>query len=150
MEITPFAFEDRKLRMLKDADDNPWFVAKDVCDILGTDPKDVPAILDPDEHTTVYTIEGRNKISGLRKDARVLSESGFYSLVLRSRKPEAVRFKDWVCGEVLPSIRKRGGYMLARAEEYPEEIMARALKLAEGVIQKREAAIASATVECVK
>lgn len=93
-----------------------WFVARDVCDKLGTDAKDIPAILDWDEYRPlaslkgVDSIEGLNKLNGLRKDARMLSEPGLYGLIFCSRKPEAKAFRRWVTHEVLPAISKHGAY----------------------------------------
>lgn len=82
----------------------PWFVAKDVCDILGTT-------------NPTMAMEGledfeRAKFNlGRQGDANIISESGFYTLVLRSRKPIAKPFRIWVTSEVLPSIRKTGKYI---------------------------------------
>ena len=59
-------------------------------------------------------------------------------------KKEAEQFQDWVCGEVLPSIRKSGGYMVARVDETPDEIMARALIVAKETISRQKAAVAAA------
>lgn len=92
-------------------DGEPWFVAKDVSDILGfTDAAQVTRWLEKEEQTTLLKVQGLNENSGLRKDARLVSESGLYSLIFRSNKPEAKRFKKWVTSEVLPSIRKHGMY----------------------------------------
>lgn len=92
-------------------DGNPWFVAKDVCDCLEIgNPYTSLALLDVDEKTTLHSMETLNDSTGLRKDSCIINESGLYSLVLRSRKPEAKAFKRWITHEVLPSIRKTGGY----------------------------------------
>ena len=85
-------------------DGEPWFVAKDVCDILGTT-------------NPTMAMEGledfeRAKFNlGRQGEANIISESGFYTLVLRSRKPIAKPFRIWVTSEVLPSIRKTGSYI---------------------------------------
>lgn len=107
------------LRFVRDnATGQLWFVARDVCDKLGTDAKDIPAILDWDEYRPLASlrgmdsIDGINKLAGLRKDTRMISEPGFYGLVLCSRKPEAKVFRRWVSHEVLPSIRKHGRYFV--------------------------------------
>jgi prophage antirepressor-like protein len=86
-------------------DGNPWFVARDVCDCLGLDSSNISKLLDEDE-------KGSYTVRTLGGDQRMLTinESGLYSLVLRSRKPEAKAFKRWITHEVLPSIRKTGGY----------------------------------------
>lgn len=87
-------------------DNEPWFVAKDICSVLGLYTQNIRKILD-DEEVNVYTIH----INQRGKAPLIINESGLYSLVLRSRKPEAKRFKKWVTSEVLPSIRKHGAYM---------------------------------------
>ena len=87
----------------------PWFVAKDVCDVLGlSDVSMSMNALDDDELTQVKLVSGNQ----LRK-MWCINEPGLYSLILRSRKPEAKQFKRWVTHEVLPSIRKHGAYMTA-------------------------------------
>lgn len=97
----------------------PWFIAKDVCEILGTETRDVPSILDNDEQRPlVGIIHTLNDSEGLRKDSRIVSEAGLYSLILRSRKPEAKKFKRWVTHEVLPSIRKTGGYSMTNMPDF--------------------------------
>ena len=93
-----------------------WFVARDVCAQLGTEAEDIPKILDRDEYCSLLSLKGIpslrgiSNLAGLRKDTRMLSEPGLYSLIFRSRKPEAKMFQRWVCKEVLPSIRKHGAY----------------------------------------
>lgn len=86
--------------------DDPWFVAKDVCDCLDlSNNRGAIASLDDDEKgvSITDTLGGQQEMS-------IISEAGLYSLILRSRKPEAKAFKRWVTHEVLPSIRKTGGY----------------------------------------
>ena len=70
-----------------------------------------------------------------------VTEPGMYEVLLRSDSDKAKPFRKWVCGEVLPSIRKNGGYMVAKADETPEEIMARALVLAKNTIDRQQAAL---------
>lgn len=85
-------------------DGEPWFVAKDVCDILGTTNPTMPMDgLEPFERTKFNL--------GRQGEANIISESGFYTLVLRSRKPIAKPFRIWVTSEVLPAIRKTGKYI---------------------------------------
>lgn len=84
-------------------DGEPWFVAKDVCDILGVkNPTQSMQQLE-DFERAMFNI-------GRQGEANIISESGFYALVLRSRKPIAKPFRIWVTSEVLPSIRKIGSY----------------------------------------
>ena len=89
----------------------PWVVARDVCAVLGTETRDLPDILEHDEQRPIVDIiHTLNDSTGLRRDSRIISEPGLYSLVLRSRKPEAKAFKRWIVHEVIPSIRRTGGY----------------------------------------
>ena len=84
----------------------PWFIAKDICDCLGLgNPRTSLALLDEDEKG-VHSVD----TPGGPQQVTIVSEPGFYSLVLRSRKPEAKAFKRWVTHDVLPSIRKKGFY----------------------------------------
>lgn len=106
-EITIFDFKGAQVRTLVDENGDPWFVAKDVCDILGiVNNRDAISGLDEDEKNTVAI---NNGIPG-NPNKTIVSEAGLYSLVLRSRKPEAKEFKRWVTHEVLPSIRRHGMY----------------------------------------
>lgn len=92
-------------------DNEAWFVAADVCKALEIgNPSQAVSRLDEDEKTTLISNEGRQM--------NIISESGLYSLVLSSRKKEAKTFKRWVTHEVLPSIRKTGGYNSQQSDEY--------------------------------
>jgi len=102
---TEFKFDESPVRaVVKDGE--PWFVAKDVCDILDIgDPSKAVDRLDEDETgtTSIRTTAGPRELL-------TVNESGVYSLVFTSRKPEAKRFRKWVTGTVLPEIRKTGSY----------------------------------------
>lgn len=115
----------------------PWFVAKDVCDVLGLDHTALRK-LDADE-------KGRDSIPTLggTQQMTMVSEPGFYRLVMKSRKPEAKAFQRWVTHEVLPAIRRDGGYMAAKPDETPEEIMARALRIADETMRRQKERIES-------
>lgn len=95
-------------------DGEPWFFAKDICDALGTATNNLRAILEEDEIQdlpNLYTIEvGSIGGSDGGRAPLIISEPGMYSLVLKSRKPEAKEFKRWVTHDVLPTIRKTGSY----------------------------------------
>lgn len=124
----------------------PWFVAKDVCGILEIgNNRDAVSSLDDDEKDYVGIPDaiGRNRMT------TVISEPGLYSLILRSHKPEAKAFKRWVTHEVLPSIRKTGGYIKTNPEDTPEVIMARAILVAADTINhlKAEKAALESKVE---
>lgn len=103
--ITPFNFNNNDVRVIIQ-EGNPWFVAADVCAVLGVkNHRDSLMHLDDDEKGVVLndTLGGKQQVS-------VVNESGLYALVLRSRKPEAKKFTKWVTSEVLPAIRKTGKY----------------------------------------
>ena len=109
MENSPLAlFKHEKFGSLRVVERKvqPWFVAKDVCDILELgNPRSSLALLDEDEKD-VHSMD----TPGGKQEMTIISEPGLYSLILRSRKPEAKAFKRWIIHEVVPSIRKRGLY----------------------------------------
>jgi anti-repressor protein len=116
MSLIPFAFEGAPVRVIAQ-DDTPWFVLADVCRILEiSNPSDAAKRLDEDEKMSV----GRGTL-GLPEGApmTIISEPGMYRLVMRSDKPAAKRFQKWVVSEVLPSIRKTGGYQLSAPTPQP-------------------------------
>ena len=94
-----------ELRVI-DREGSPWFVAKDVCSVLGVQ-NTTDALkkhVDADDRASL-------KLGLTGSAVNIINESGLYSLILKSRKPEAKAFKRWVTSEVLPAIRKNGGYM---------------------------------------
>lgn len=115
--------------------DEPWFVAKDVCDVIGIKTNHLREDgrgLDDDEVMSLPNWE----VGG--KAPLIVSEAGFYKLVMRSRKPEAKAFQRWVTHEVLPAIRRAGGYMVVKQDETPEQIMARAVLVAQDTIERQK------------
>ena len=126
------------VRAIQSAAGEPMLVAKDVCTVLGLGrQQDSTRYLDDDEKGECLV----NTPSGAQKMVCV-TEPGFYKLVMRSRKPEAKAFKRWVTHEVLPALRRDGGYMVAHVDETPEETMARALLLAQGTMERQKRRIA--------
>lgn len=104
-QVIPFSFEKHEVRSLL-INDQPWFVAADVCQALSIrNNRDAISRLDDDERGVATT----DTPSG-QQDVGIINESGLYSLILTSRKAEAKRFKKWVTAEVLPAIRKHGRY----------------------------------------
>jgi prophage antirepressor-like protein len=96
-----------KVRVVIDKHGNPRCVAEDVCEVLGLDNVTwALKKLDEDEFSTAKVIDAM----GREQETYVINESGLYSLIMTSRKPEAKAFKKWVTAEVLPSIRKTGSY----------------------------------------
>ena len=129
------------IRVVRDENGEPWFVAKDVLDVLDLD-KTALRKLDEDEKgvDSIHTPGGDQQMT-------TVTEPGFYKLVMRSRKPEAKAFQRWVTHEALPALRREGGYMVARADETPEETMARALLLAQGTMERQKRRIAGLEAE---
>lgn len=132
-EIQTFNFDSASLRTLTDENGDPWFVGKDVATILGyTNPrKALIDHVDDEDKTDGVTI--RDSI-GREQNPTVINESGLYSLILSSKLPTAKRFKRWVTHEVLPTIRKTGGYIPATGAESDEDILAKAVLIAQKTI----------------
>lgn len=109
-ELSTFNFENNNVRTMM-IDSEPWFVAKDIADILGySDTQAMTRRLDGDDFMT-------DKLSGMNMKSTLVNESGMYGAVLGSNKPEAKKFKHWVTSEVLPSVRKHGAYMTSEKIE---------------------------------
>ena len=127
------AFEGHNIRIVTDEQGEPWFVAKDVAVALGyRDAANMIRNLKGNQQGTqnVSTPGGAQKMA-------VINEPGLYRVVLKSRIESAERFQDWVTDEVLPSIRKNGGYIAGQEEDTPELIMAKALMVAQSVIERK-------------
>ena len=118
-------------------DNEPWFFAKDVCDALSVATNHVRESLDEDEVSNLRTTEIGPEFGG--KAPLIVSEAGLYSLILKSRKPEAKAFKRWITHEVIPAIRKTGGYQVPQS---PAEQMARGILAAQKLLAERDATIA--------
>jgi prophage antirepressor-like protein len=104
-QITPFTYEDHAVRTVM-IDNEPWFIAKDVCDVLGI-ARTSDALRDFPENEK-GTVDHRTP--GGNQEMLTVNEPGLYRLIFQSRKPEAEKFKAWVFNEVLPQIRKTGSY----------------------------------------
>lgn len=132
-EIQLFNFNNATLRVLTDENGEPWFVAKDVCDVLElNNVGQALTRLDDDEKSSITLNDGT---PGTPNKA-IVSESGLYSLILASRKPEAHEFKRWITHEVLPTIRKTGGYIPTSESDSDEAIMVKALLIAQKTIER--------------
>ena len=124
-------FGDLRIVMV---DNEPWFVGKEIAEKLGyKEPRSaVSKKVDPEDR-------GVSKMatpSGVQ-EMTIINESGLYSLILSSKLPEAKQFKRWVTSEVLPSIRKDGGYIATSSDMSDEEIMAKALMVAQKTIERK-------------
>lgn len=147
-EIQQFDFRGASLRTLTDKAGEPWFVAKDVCDILElTNPAVALQSLDDDEKTNlsnsyVWSESGRRPL--------IISEPGLYRLVMRSRKPEAKEFQRWVTHEVLPQIRKTGGYIPTTAADDDMTILAKAVMIGQRTMEAQKQKIAEQQTRIVE
>lgn len=132
-------FQNSEFGSVRTADINgvPYFVGKDVAEILGYS-NTRKALLDHvDEEDKTDGVTIRDSIG--REQAPVLiNESGLYSLILSSKLPNAKKFKRWVTSEVLPAIRKTGGYIPAASDMSDEEIMAKALLIGKRTIEQQK------------
>lgn len=116
----------------------PLFCLADVCKALDLgNPSQVKQRLQKNGVISNEVIDSMNRPQLMN----FITEPNLYKCIFQSRKKEAEQFQDWVCGEVLPSIRKSGGYMVARQDETPEQIMARALMVAKDTIDRQQAAL---------
>lgn len=132
------AFDNERFGTIRalNVDGEPWFVAKDVCASLGLEnSRKATASLDEDEKDTVTISDG---IPG-NPNKTIVSEAGFYKLVMKSRKPEAKAFQRWVTHEVLPAIRRDGAYVASDGTEDDATLMARALLAAQRTIERNRA-----------
>lgn len=117
----------------------PWFVGKDVAEILGysNTPKAIRDHVDDEDK-----LAERIVLSGQNREVAIINESGLYSLILSSKMPKAKEFKRWVTAEVLPAIRKTGGYIAGSEKMSDAELMAKAVLVAQATIKERDARIA--------
>ena len=140
-----FKYENNDVRTVE-IDGEPWFVGRDVAVALGyAKPENaLVAHVDADDKTTTL-IQGSG--SNYKSNTTVINESGLYSLILSSKLPTAKQFKRWVTSEVLPSIRKNGGYIAGQEQLSPEELMAKALLVANKTLAERDARISELTVQ---
>lgn len=123
-------------------DGQPWFVAKDVCEVLAIENnRDAVSVLDVDEKATVGISDTSSNGTTQRRTVTIISESGLYALIFRSNKPEARAFSKWVRAEVLPAIRRSGGYMVSRPDDTPEELLSRALIIAKEALDRKTLAL---------
>ena len=113
-----------------------WLVGKDVTNILEyqNGSRDIARHVDEDDRMKYPIIDNL----GRKQESWIVNESGFYSLILRSDMPRAKEFKRWVTSEVLPQIRKTGGYIPIEAEMSESEIMARALQISQRTIEQKD------------
>lgn len=142
-EISVFNFHGNEVRVVKDDNGEPWFVAKDICDVLElTNPTAAIAALDEDERSKFFL--------GRQGNTNIINESGLYALVIRSNKPNARKFRKWITSEVLPSIRKHGGYIASNGTESVEELYMRAMESLHAALERQKAITAEQTKQLEK
>ena len=147
-EIQRFDFRGASLRTLTDEAGEPWFVAKDVCDILELNNiTEALRPLDDDEKTNFRNSEVAQ--SGGRAPL-IISEPGLYKLIMRSRKPEAKEFQRWVTHEVLPQIRKTGGYIPTTDADDDMTILAKAVMIGQRTMEQQQRKIAEQQTRIVE
>lgn len=113
--------------------EEPLFCLADVCRAVGiTNARNVKDRLEAEDVRLVDTLT-----AGGKQQVNFVTESGLYDVIIRSDSENAKPFRRWVCGEVLPSIRKTGGYIAAKPDDTPEEIMARALLIAQDTMKRQ-------------
>ncbi|MCI2158471.1 phage antirepressor [Bifidobacterium crudilactis] len=119
--IQPFDFKGTPVRTITYETGLTWWVLKDVCDALNlSNPTMIAQRLDDDEQSKIDPKSGLGSVSNT--PVNIVNEAGLYKIILRSDKPEAKEFQRWVTHEVLPSIRKHGGYMAGQESMTPEQM----------------------------
>lgn len=133
-EIISKSFEGSSIRIVADEHGEPWFVASDIATALGySNARDAIA-----KHVDEEDVAKRDTLTkGGIQAVSCINESGLYSLIIGSKLDSAKRMKRWVTSEVLPSIRKNGGYIAGQEHDSPELIMAKALMVAQSVIDRK-------------
>lgn len=136
-ELTIFNSEEFGQIRTVTIDGEPWFVGKDIATALGyVKPENAIATHVSDEDKTSTLIQGSG--SNYKSKAILINESGLYALIFGSKLESAKRFKHWVTSEVLPSIRTNGGYILNQDKLSDEELLSKALLVADRVIKSKE------------
>lgn len=116
-------------------DNEPWFVGKDVAEILGYSDTNKAVAMHVDDEDK---LNDKTASSLGQRGGWFINESGLYSLILSSKLPQAKTFKRWITSEVLPQIRKTGGYIPLSEYETEEEFLARALIIAQNTLKKKD------------
>lgn len=150
-EIRKFDFKGATLRTLTDEAGEPWFVAKDVCDILGmSNPSMAVTALDKDEVAQIDPKDYLGSENRSNQAVNIVSEPGLYKLIMRSRKPEAKEFQRWVTHEVLPQIRKTGGYIPTSETDDDMTILAKAVMIGQRTMEAQKRKIAEQQTRIVE
>lgn len=145
--IQRFDFKGAALRTLTDENGEPWFVAKDVCDVLGytNASKAISDHVDSEDKLNNESLSSLGQRGGW-----LVNESGLYSLVLPSKLPTAKEFKRWVTHEVLPQIRKTGGYIPTSEADDDMTILAKAVMIGQRTMEQQQRKIAAQQTRIVE
>lgn len=146
-EIRKFDFRGAALRTLTDESGEPWFVAKDVCDVLGytNASKAISDHVDSEDKLNNESLSSLGQRGGW-----LVNESGLYSLVLSSKLPTAKEFKRWVTHEVLPQIRRTGGYIPTSDADDDMTILAKAVMIGQRTMEAQKRKIAEQQTRIVE
>jgi prophage antirepressor-like protein len=127
-ELVPFTFREKTVRTIQ-IDGEPWFVAKDVCDILGIgNAREALRNFPENERMTVSNTDGHSGQRGGAQSLNIISESGLFRLISKSRKPETEAFRTKVYTEILPAIRKKGYYAVPALQEQIDKLSTKLLE----------------------
>lgn len=146
-EIRKFDFRGAALRTLTDESGEPWFVAKDVCDVLGytNASKAISDHVDSEDKLNNESLSSLGQRGGW-----LVNESGLYSLVLSSKLPTAKEFQRWVTHEVLPQIRRTGGYIPTTDADDDMTILAKAVMIGQRTMEEQKQRIAEQQTRIVE
>ena len=146
-EIQKFDFKGAALRTLTDEAGEPWFVLKDCMSILDLgNPTETVKMFDKDEFSTTEVIDSIGRL----QQTYIISEPGLYRLVMKSRKPEAKEFQRWVTHEVLPQIRRTGGYIPTTDADDDMTILAKAVMISQRTMEAQKQRIAEQQTRIVE
>lgn len=135
-QITRFDFHGANVRVLTDEHGEPWFVGKDVAQVLGYSDTNKAVAMHVDSEDK--KLNDKTSSSFGQRGATLINESGLYSLILSSKLPQAREFKRWVTSEVLPQIRRTGGYIPINDTDDEKLILAKAVGIFQRTVREKD------------
>lgn len=135
-QITQFDFRGATVRVLTDEQGEPWFVGKDVAQVLGYSDTNKAVAMHVDNEDK--KLNDKTSSSFGQRGATIINESGLYSLILSSKLPQAREFKHWVTHEVLPQIRRTGGYIPVNDTDDEKLILAKAVGIFQRTVREKD------------
>lgn len=145
-ELAIFNYHDKEVRTITDEHGNTWFAAKDIAEILGyANPS--RSINDHCKLVKILKTTDSVVLEIPTRGLQIIPEPDVYRLIAKSTLPAAEKFEAWIFEEVLPTIRRTGGYITASQDETDEEIMAKAFLIAQDTIKRRDERIKSLEIE---